>query len=101
MPRTALTSVDVAPIQSKKADVRAPLEASFSTHQSYAQHAAFVQWHRFDLAGGARPFLIDLWLWDRVRRVRVRLLGAWQAQRELYDSYELSGTFEIERESIK
>jgi hypothetical protein len=100
VPRIAVTSLDVSPMVAKRADVAAPIEASFQLTQSRAQHAAFTQWHKYDLAGGARPFLIDLWLWNQVRRVRARFLGEWRAKREGFYVYVLTGTFEIERESL-
>ena len=87
-------------VRSKKGDVRAPIVAGFSTTQSFAQYTAFTQWYRFDLAGGARPFLIDLWMWGKVRRVRARFTGAWKAKRAAFDSWQMQCSFEIERESI-
>lgn len=100
VPRTAVTSVGSNPIKSKKADVRAPLEASFTCVQTQAQYTAFVQWYRVDLAGGVRPFMLDIWMWDHYRHVRAKFLGAWRARQQSYDEYQLTGTFEIERESI-
>ena len=78
----------------------APLEATFQTTQTYAQFAAFTQWHKYDLAGGARPFEIDLWLWGQTRRVRARFIAAWKSQRDAFNTYRTAGSFEIERESI-
>jgi hypothetical protein len=98
--RTALTSVACPPIRSKKADAAGPITATLQTNQTLAQWSAFKQWFRVDLASGARPFYIDLWLWDRTRRVRARFVGPWTSSRSLYDSFVTQGTIEIERESI-
>jgi hypothetical protein len=69
-------------------------------NQSLAQHTAFTQWHRNDLAGGVRPFYIDLWLWDRTRRVRARFVAPWRASRSMHNAFVTQVTLEIERESI-
>jgi hypothetical protein len=98
--RTVLSSLTGAPTRSKKSDAAAPITASINVNQSLAQWSAFTQWHRNDLASGARPFYIDLWLWDRTRRVRAKFVGPWQARRSLHDAFMLQFVVEIERESI-
>jgi hypothetical protein len=98
--RTVLSSLSVPPATSKKGDAAAPITATLQTNQSLAQYSAFVQWHRVDLACGARPFYIDLWLWDKARRVRARCVTPWRASRSLYNSFVTQVTVEIERESI-
>lgn len=98
--RTTLTQKGGPPVRSKKTDVAAPITASIQTHQTRAQWTAFTQWHRIDLSGGAKPFYIDLWLWNRTRRVRARFVGSWRSQRELFDSFTTQATIEIERESL-
>lgn len=98
--RTALTALESIPTRTKKANVRAPITASFEVRQNRAQWTAWAQWHRYDLAGGALAFTVDLWLWDRVRRVRARIQGGVSSQRVNADTYVIGGTFEIEREGI-
>jgi hypothetical protein len=98
--RIAVTVGDVPPIVSRHADLGAPVQASWTTNPSDAQYRTFSQWVENDLARGALAFLIDLWLWDRVQRVRARLQGPYDAQRMAFDSWQLRGTFEIEGEEI-
>lgn len=98
--RTALTSIAGPPMRTKKSDAAAPITATLSCNQTLAQWSAFTQWHRVDLAVGARPFVIDLWLYDHTRRVRARFVGPWSATRMLFDAFVLHATIEIERESI-
>lgn len=98
--RTAQTRAGGLPIQSKTADVRAPLVVKFESVQTRAQFANFRQWVQFDLAGGARPFVVDLWLYGQVRRVRARMLASWTATRSAFNSWVTDGHFEIERESM-
>jgi hypothetical protein len=99
--RTALTALEPNPARTKKADVRAPITASFEVRQNRAQWSAWTQWYRYDLAGGALAFTVDLWLWNRVRRVCARIQGGVRSQRVSADIYVLGGTFEIEREGIQ
>jgi hypothetical protein len=98
--RTVLSSLANPPRRSKKGDTAGPITASMQVNQTLAQWSAFVQWHRNDLSGGARPFYIDLWLWDRTRRVRARFVGPWRASRSLHNAFATQCTVEIERESI-
>lgn len=98
--RTALTQGAVPPLVSRTGDVSAPIEAAFRTNPSDGQFRAFEQWFKVDLANGALPFAIDLWLWNKMRRVRARFQGNWRAQRVAFDSWQVAGAFEIERESI-
>lgn len=100
MPRTALTQSVGPPTKAKRADVAAPITAQITAQQTFAQWTAFTQWYRVDLAGGALPFAIDLWLWDRVRRVRARFVNPWRVKRDSWNALQLSATIEIERESI-
>jgi len=95
-----LVTADLVPRRSKTSDVRAPINAKFLVIQTSAQHSAFVQWHKFDLGCGALPFSIVLWLWNHHREVRARLHGPWQANRINSLNYQLTGTMEIERESL-
>lgn len=98
--RTAQTRAGSLPIQSRTADLRAPLACSFVCMQTRAQFGNFRQWVDFDLEGGARPFVVELWLYGMTRRVRARMLGPWSARREAFDTWQTSGVFEIERESL-
>ena len=98
--RTVLSSISTPPARSKRGDGAAPITAALQVNQTHAQWSAFTQWHKVDLAQGARPFVIDLYLWDHTRRVRARFVGPWRANRSLYDSFKLQATIEIERESI-
>lgn len=100
-PRTAISSIGEGRFYSKTADRRAPLTAHFQTRQTFAQQKAFWQWYYNDLAGGALPFEIELWLWDRERTVRAHFIGALTSQYNEFDSRQTAGTFEIERESIR
>lgn len=100
MPRTEITMVGDGPFYSRTGDRRAPITAHFQTWQTYPQQKSFWQFYHLDLAGGALPFAIDLWLWDRVRRVRVHFIGQFTTRYQ--DDYMrlTAGAFEIERESI-
>jgi len=99
--RTVLTTVEISRTQSKKGDVRAPLTASFTVNQNRGQQAAMAQWVRFDLAGGALPFIVNVWLWNISRPVRARMMAPLQTRQIDDFNFATSGTFEIERESIQ
>jgi hypothetical protein len=98
--RTVLTAGDIPRRVVKTGDVMAPLEASFTSSPTDKQYGAFWQWVKFDLAGAALPFLIDLYLWNAPQRVRARFIGPLKAQRVDFTGWVVSGVFEIERESV-
>ena len=98
--RIATTSGDVPPRVSKAGDYGAPISATFNSYPTAAQFAAFEQWVQFDLAAGALPFQIDLWLWNKSQRVRARLQGMYKAQRITFDAWQVGGSFEIERQGV-
>lgn len=98
--RILVTASDVPRRQSKSGDEYAPLAATFTINPTAAQFEAFTQWFRYDLAGGALPFLIDLWLWNVSQRVRARFQGSYNAKQTDPDRWQLSGVFEIERQSV-
>lgn len=100
-PRTALSTVGGGRFYSKTADRRAPITAHWQTYQTFAQQKALWQWYYNDLFGGALPFQITLWLWDRERTVRAHHISNLTTRFEEYDYRLTAGTFEIERESIQ
>ena len=76
------------------------LPATFTTFPSESQLGAFQQWFKVDLAQGALPFLIDLWLYNSFQRVRARFVGTYKAQCVGPKAWQMSGAFEIERQGI-
>lgn len=99
--RTAFTNVGTGRFYSRTADRRAPISAHFQTWQTFPQQKAFWQWYHLDLYGGALPFAIDLWLWDRDRTIRAHFIGQVTTRYQDDDLRLTAGTFEIERESIR
>lgn len=102
MPRTVISVIGAGRFYSRTADDhRAPLTAHFQTWQTFAQERAFWQWYHRDLYGGALPFQIALWLWDRTRTVRAHFIGQFTTRYQDDGLRLTAGTFEIERESIR
>ena len=100
MQRTAITVIGAGNFYSRRADVRAPITAHFQTWQTLAQQKSLWQWYHNDLAGGALPFEIALWLWDRTRTVRAHFIAQFTTRYQDDDLRLTAGSFEIERESI-
>ena len=99
--RILITPGNVPPQAARSGDfLAAPIQASFNTYPSAAQFADFEQWVIYELSCGARPFQIDLWLYNNFQRVRARLSGAYQAKRVAFDCWQVSGAFEIERDGL-
>jgi len=99
--RTALSAIETPPHASRTADRRAPLTAHFQVWQTFGQWRSFWQWYHVDLYGGAVPFSVALWLWDRTRTVRAHFSGELTSRLQAYNAYLTAGAFEIERESIR
>lgn len=101
LPRTEISVVGEGRFYSRTGDRRAPLTAHFQTWQTYPQQKSFWQWYHNDLWGGALPFRIELWLWDRWRTVRAHFIGNFTTRYQDEFLRLTAGTFEIERESIQ
>jgi hypothetical protein len=99
-PRTGLSEIEGANARTAAVDPTATIEAQITLVLTGAQYAAWQQFVRYDLAGGAVPFMIDLWWFDHVETVRARLLGPYGSVRRNFMTYEVNASVEIERESV-
>ena len=98
--RTVLTASVPMPIITRKGDTQAPLEFQFTLDLSQAQYRAWEQWTTYDLSDGALPFTIDLPWGTEVTTMRARLAQPWAAQLTVDQRWLVSGSMEIERESL-
>lgn len=98
--RTVLSGSLPVPFVSRKGDTAAPLELDFSINVDEAGRAAWEQWFTYDLFDGTLPFTFYLPWGTGQPRVRGRLLGAWTAVRQSGGRWSISGTVEVERESL-
>jgi len=98
--RTVLTGSLPVPMFSEKGDTQAPLELSFTLDLDEALFGAWQQWVAYDICEGAVPFTIYIPWGTQQPRVRARLLGGWQAKHDEGNRWQVSGTIDIERESL-
>lgn len=100
--RTEMSTLGTGRFYSATADRRAPITVHFQAWQTFAQQRALWQWYHNDLHGGALPFRVELWLWDRIRFVRAHFVGGFTSRHDQhYDMRLTAGTFELERESLR
>lgn len=98
--RTQLTASLPAPFVSRRADLSAPLDVSFTIVVDDNGMRAWEQWFTYDLNDGSLPFTM-FWPWgDEQPRARCRLIEQWQAARQNAVRWQISGRMEIERESL-
>lgn len=101
VPRTQLSDVDPAAVTlTAYTDPTAPIMVNLTMHQRPDQLAAWRQFVANDLAGGALPFELPLWWFDREVTFRARLVAPYTWRRQSALHYVTQATVELERESI-
>jgi hypothetical protein len=98
--RTVLTASLPLPMFSRKGDTAAPVMLAYTLDVDDAGMAAWEQWYAVDLFDGTLPFTMYLPWGLQQPRVRARLMGNWSATRVDLVRWNITGSMEVERESL-